>query len=126
MGDRTEQNKHLVLDYFRQVFGAQNPDAVRDFVAEDIRQHGEEIPDGVEAMEEFVRELAGAPSTRREPEFVVAEDDLVAICVAMPQPEPGDPGASYDYFLFETYRIRDGKLAERWPGTNKIVPLHIS
>ena len=56
MDDRTEQNKRLILDYFRQVYGARNPDAVRDFVAEDITQHGKDIPDGVEIGRASCRE----------------------------------------------------------------------
>ena len=53
-----------------------------------------------------------------------ARSDLVTVCFLLPQPEPGSPDQTYDYFSFNTYRVRDGKLAERWPNTHKYVPLH--
>ncbi|WP_329351956.1 hypothetical protein OG226_41570 [Streptomyces sp. NBC_01261] len=68
-----------------------------------------------QAAGEFHREL--------EPEFILAEDDLVTTCYYVPQPEPENLAASYDCYAFDTYRFQDGQVVEHWSSDNKIAPL---
>jgi predicted SnoaL-like aldol condensation-catalyzing enzyme len=122
-------NKRLIIDFYRHVFDAGNPGAVKDFVSEDYLQHCSHMPAGRPGLEKFVGLIAGGRAPRpvqdrisNEPAFIIAEGDLVAIGGALPQPDPDRPGEFYDYFIVDTYRIRDGKLSEHWSSINKIAP----
>jgi predicted SnoaL-like aldol condensation-catalyzing enzyme len=123
---RLTANKQLVLDYFREVVASFNADILPKYVADDFILHGADALVGIDAFREILRrDFAGQPPLDPEtvevlpPAFVVAEKDLVTICFYMPMAEPGQPGAVYDYFAFNTYRIADGKLAERWTNEHK-------
>ncbi|MGW1620814.1 nuclear transport factor 2 family protein [Streptomyces sp. NPDC002172] len=136
MATSTEQepriNKLLVGRFHTDVFGARNAEAVVDYVAPDLVQHGADVPDGAQAFTDLLRREFGrgatvdqgedAASGPREPVFVIGENDLVCVCHYMPQPDPDVPGSPYDYYAFTTYRIRDGRIVERWPSLNKIAP----
>lgn len=136
MATSTEQeplaNKLLVGRFLADVFGARDADAVAGHVTPDLVQHGADVPDGAQAFADLLRrEFDGGPradqggtdaSAPREPVFVVGENDLVCVCHYMPQPDPDAPGSTFDYYAFTTYRIREGRIAERWPSLNKIAP----
>jgi predicted SnoaL-like aldol condensation-catalyzing enzyme len=121
------RNRQLVMDFYKYVFGARNPEAVKDFVTEDYRQHSPHLPSGRAGLEAFVREIfrdqpPGEPVPQPPPALLVAEGDMVVIAGNLPQPEPDDPTRTYPFFVFDAYRVRDGKLAEHWSGINKIAP----
>jgi predicted SnoaL-like aldol condensation-catalyzing enzyme len=127
------RNRQLVIDFYRHVFDARNPAAVKDFVAEDYRQHASHLPSHLPAgragLEAFVAEvfrglppLPVKPDLLMPPALIVAEGDMVVIAGEFPQPEPDDPTRSYPFFVFDAYRVRDGKLVEHWSGINKIAP----
>ena len=126
--DDLERNKHLVREFYRRVFDARNPDAVRDFVTEDYKQHNRHIPSGRAGLEAFVKAVfpegpvAEPPEMLIPPTFMVAEGDMVITAAYLPQPEPDAPGETYDYYIFDAFRIRDGKLSEHWGSVNKIAP----
>jgi predicted SnoaL-like aldol condensation-catalyzing enzyme len=125
---RLERNKHLVREFYRRVFDGQNAAAVKDFVTEDYKQHSSHMPSGRHGLEGFVRSLfpngpVPEPTEMlKPPAFILAEGDMVVVSAYMPQPDPDSPGATYDYFVFDAYRIRDGRLAEHWSSVNKIAP----
>ncbi|MBK3574867.1 nuclear transport factor 2 family protein [Streptomyces sp. MBT65] len=125
-------NKLLVGRFLADVFGARNADAVTDYVDPDLVQHGADVPDGARAFAEFLRHEFDRGSTAdqgvadasepRDPVFVIGENDLVCVCHYLPQPDPDAPGTTFDQYAFTTYRIRDGRITERWPSLNKIAP----
>lgn len=41
---------------------------------------------------------------------------------ALPQPDPDRPGEFYDCFIVDTFRVKDGLLAEHWSRINKVAP----
>jgi predicted SnoaL-like aldol condensation-catalyzing enzyme len=123
---RLAANKQLILDYFREVVAAFDVAAVKKFVADDFVLHGADALVGLPAFEAILRRDFGDhppldPATvpMLPPTFVVAEGDLVTICFYMPAAEPGQPGAVYDLFAYNTYRIQNGKIAERWTNEHK-------
>ncbi|CAD5201550.1 nuclear transport factor 2 family protein [Pseudomonas sp. FEN] len=127
--DQAAHNRQLVIDFYRHVFDARNPAAVRDFVTEDYQQHSTHLPSGRAGLEAFVAEifhglppLPVQPDLFMPPTLIVAEGDMVVIAGEFPQPEPEDPERTYPFFVFDAYRVRDGKLAEHWSGINKIAP----
>jgi predicted SnoaL-like aldol condensation-catalyzing enzyme len=120
-------NKRLVLEFYRRVFDAHDPDAVNDFLAEDYRQHADHVLPGRDGVARFVREMfPGGPIPAPEqvsvpPAVMVAEADLVVIAGLLPQPEP-DRGGTYPYYVYDAYRVRGGTLAEHWSGVNIAAP----
>ncbi|WP_330351243.1 nuclear transport factor 2 family protein [Streptomyces sp. NBC_00582] len=121
--------KRLVVDFFTAVIAARNVDAIPDYVAPELIQHGADIPDGVQAYTEHLRDrfrrearAEDADGVRQPPEpvFIIADNDLVCVCRYLPQPDPDVPGATFDYYTFTTYRVRDGRITERWPSVNKV------
>jgi len=127
--DHEARNRQLVLDFYRHVFDARNPAAVKDFVAEDYRQHASHLPGGRAGLEALVAEmfrdlppLPVKPNLIVPPALLVAEGDMVVIAGEFPQPEPEDPARTYPFFVFDAYRVRNGKLVEHWSGINKIAP----
>jgi predicted SnoaL-like aldol condensation-catalyzing enzyme len=124
-------NKRLVRDFYARVFGAMDPGAVRDFVAGDYHQHVSHMPQGRSGLEEYVAALAdSAPraagpapaASLPEPDVLLAEGDIVIIAACLPQPEPDGSGASWPYYAYDAYRVRDGKLTEHWSGIDKAAP----
>lgn len=127
--DQAARNRQLVIDFYRHVFDARNPAAVKDFVTEDYKQHSSHLPSGRAGLEALVTEMFGGqpplpvrPDLLMPPTLIVAEGDVVVIAGEFPQPEPEDPTRTYPFFVFDAYRVRDGKLAEHWSGINKIAP----
>jgi hypothetical protein len=56
----------------------------------------------------------GGAAPARTPELVTAENDLVTWIFKRSVSDPETPGRTYDVYSFDTYRIRDGKIAEHW------------
>lgn len=126
--DQIDANKRLVLDFYRCVFEGHNADAARDFVTDEYVQHAGHIESGRVAFEHFVRGLFPdgpvpvPPELLDPPTFVVAERNMVVVAKLLPQPEPGQAGSFYDYYVFDAFRIERGKIAEHWSSVNKIAP----
>ncbi|WP_427918793.1 nuclear transport factor 2 family protein [Streptomyces sp. cg40] len=124
----TAANKRLVADFFNTVVATRNVDAVREYVAEDLVQHGADVSDGVQAYTAYLSDrLRGETGSSGvgvtlppTPVFTIADDDLVCVCRYLPQPDPDLAGATFDYYTFTTFRVRDGRITERWPSVNKI------
>jgi predicted SnoaL-like aldol condensation-catalyzing enzyme len=109
--------KKLVLEFFEAAVA--DVGAVHDVVAVDLVQHGAGRSGAASALPEFIR---AGHAEMLDPVFAVAEDDLVATCHYLPQPDPREPGTSYEYYSFDTYRVRDGRIVEHWPSFNKAAP----
>jgi predicted SnoaL-like aldol condensation-catalyzing enzyme len=113
-------NKARVSDFYRCVFDAHNPDAVRDFVDEDYVQHSRHLPPGRAGLVALVAEtFPGGPIPTPDepsipPSILMGEGDLVVIAGALPQPDGN--GGTYIRYLFDAYRVRDGYLCEHWSG----------
>ena len=121
---RAEANKRLVLDFFRVVFEAENADAAVDYLTPGYIQHNPRVPTGRDGFVSTFRGMFHGPrpvepTLRRQPVAVVAEGDLVTVIWKRPMPEPDDPAKTYDSFMFDLFRIEDGKLAEHWDGATK-------
>ena len=135
-GSVTAAGKRLVAEFHTSVIAARNADAAAEYVAPDLVQHGADLPDGAPAYIDHLRarfrreteaagpEATGAEAAGRTPEpvFTVADGDLVCVCRYLPQPDPDVPWATFDYYVFTTYRVRDGRITERWPSVNKVAP----
>jgi predicted SnoaL-like aldol condensation-catalyzing enzyme len=62
------------------------------------------------------------PAAGDTTEIVVAECDIVTIVRNAYRQDPtAKPGTFYEYFTFDTYRIKNGKVIEHWDG-NVLAP----
>ncbi|WIM15851.1 MULTISPECIES: nuclear transport factor 2 family protein [unclassified Microbacterium] len=130
-GTDLEANKALVAGFYAEVFGPLNAEAVKDFVTDDYLQHVKHMPQGRRGLEAFVESLAaqappppapaedGAPPVAPAPDVLHAEGDMVVIAAGLPQPLRDGSGGTWNYFAYDAYRVRDGKLAEHWSGIDK-------
>lgn len=113
-------NKRRVSDFYRCVFDAQNPGAVKDFVHEDYLQRSRHLPTGRAGLVAFVAETFpdGPIPTPDEPSIppsiLMGEGDLVVIAAVLPQPDGN--GGAYLRYLYDAYRVCDGYLCEHWSG----------
>ena len=123
-----EANKRLVTEFYERVFGPLDADAVADFVAEDYLQHVSHMPQGRAGLEAFVADLAAnapapppgdAPPGPPAPAVLHAEGDMVVVAAELPQPLREGSGGTWNYYAYDVYRVRDGRLAEHWSGIDK-------
>lgn len=121
---RIEANKALVLDFFRDVFEAQNAEAAKRYLSEGYVQHNPLVAAGRDGFIAYFKlkwkEPKPAGKTLREPpDQVVAEGDLVTLMWKVPKAEPSDPAKTYDSFWFDMFRVKDGMLVEHWDNATK-------
>jgi predicted SnoaL-like aldol condensation-catalyzing enzyme len=115
-------NKMLVSDFYRCVFDAHNPAAVKDFVHEDYHQHSSHLPPGRAGLEALVAEtFPDGPIPPPEepsipPSLLMGEGDLVVIAAGLPQ--PNGKGDTYLRYLYDAYRANEGYLREHWSGVD--------
>jgi steroid delta-isomerase-like uncharacterized protein len=120
-----EDNKKLVLEHYEAFLNRRDDNAVSNQLTADFVDH--EMPPGTPvgpggALQYRSMLLAAFPDLRVKVEDIVAEGDRVAVravwtgthrgsFTAMPLP-PTNRTAQLSGMVF--WRIRDGKLAERW------------
>ncbi|MDB5873352.1 MAG: polyketide cyclase [Ramlibacter sp.] len=109
-GPLEDANKKLVLEFHAVVLNGKDADAAPKYVADNYIQHNPRVPDGLAALQGFVREMKrGTPESRANIKRVVAEGDLVVIHSHV-QRTPGERGAA----LVDIFRVQDGKIVEHW------------
>jgi predicted SnoaL-like aldol condensation-catalyzing enzyme len=127
-GPEPEVARRLAVDFYRDVFDAQDAAAAARFVTEDYYQHAAHYPQGREGLDRLLRQLfpggpRPAPATLTLPHVLLAaERDIVVTAGLLPQPAPSGDGTLYPYFVYTAYAIRDGMLAEHWSGVNALTP----
>lgn len=105
-----EQNKMIVVDYYRTAFGGDPEKAVRDHFGDRYIQHNPDASDGPEAFIGFVRWLRGEyPDLQLDIKRVLADGDLVVTHSHLVL-RPGEPGRA----LADFFRLENGKVVEHW------------
>ena len=116
-----EANKRLVLDMWHEVIDGRHIDAARKYIAADYVQHSPGVPNGVEALIDFLHtefpdseplDPGSYPLTKFE--FVLAEGDLVQLMFRRELPGREDPAETVPVWWFDTYRVREGMIVEHW------------
>lgn len=59
-----------------------------------------------------------APQTLGNPHYMlIAECDMIVVMRQKFEPDPQNPGKTYEAFSFDVWRMKDGQLYEHWDGT---------
>ncbi|MGW0460775.1 nuclear transport factor 2 family protein [Streptomyces tendae] len=126
-----DDTKRIALEFLSQVYVTRDADACAALVAPDFVQHIKGQPADAKEWAEFAgtqhpAAAADEPSgsSGLNPELVIAEDDRVTVGFYQPLPE-ADGSGEYDYFRFDTFRIRDGLIAEHWSSFNHAAPISL-
>lgn len=109
-GPLEEANKKLVLDFYETVLNGKDADAASRYVADNYIQHNPRVPNGIAALQGFVREMRrSVPESRSTVKRVVAEGPLVVLH-SFVQRSPQDRGSA----LVDIFRVEAGLIVEHW------------
>jgi predicted SnoaL-like aldol condensation-catalyzing enzyme len=118
-------NKKIVTDFYRLVFETRNLDLMDQYVAPDFVDHSPLVEGGREGLSRFIKTLP-RPATddigaemKNPPAHIVAEGDLVTFVFKQQAPDPKDKTKTYERFVFDMFRIKNGKIVEHWDGVAK-------
>lgn len=120
----TDHNKGIVKRMV-ELINDRDFTALRDLLAPDLKRHSGATPwVTIENREQFIdflhQDLAGVPDAHMEVDFLLAEDDLVAmrIIYSGTQTGPWGPfppsGRHVEMPFIGIQRIEDGRIAEIW------------
>jgi predicted SnoaL-like aldol condensation-catalyzing enzyme len=105
-----EANKKRVLEFYDRVLNRKEADAATEYIGKKYIQHNPLVPDGVEALQAFVRKnKAESPQSRSVVKRAFAEGDYVILHVHA-SPSPKDRGLA----IVDIFRLEDGKIVEHW------------
>jgi predicted SnoaL-like aldol condensation-catalyzing enzyme len=111
-------SKELVVAYMEQVWVGRDVAALDRFVAADLIQHNPHLPNGRQALGDFLPILFGQlmPGLVWRVLRVIAEGDLVAVHshAAM----PGSAGQ----VVVDIYRVANGLIVEHWDVAHEAPP----
>lgn len=107
----TEQNKALVASFVDDVLVNHRAERIVDYVGEDYIQHNPQVPDGIEAFEQFMMG-PGADMIYRNVFKIIGQGNLVMVY-------------SHVFFgeelaVFDVLRVDDGKIVEHWDNMEPI------
>jgi predicted SnoaL-like aldol condensation-catalyzing enzyme len=102
-----EQNKAIVLEAFEALFNRKDFEGASHFWAKDYIQHNPLIPNGREALFQYVGSLPA--STRFEYQLAVAEGDFVMV-----HGRYSDNGFPVPWIVVDILRLKDGVMVEHW------------
>jgi steroid delta-isomerase-like uncharacterized protein len=120
----TEENKELVRRFYNEVLNSHNPAKLESFVTTDFIDHnpspghtGKGLDDLTAQLNEI---LTALPDLRVTTDFMVAEEDKVAVFLTMTGTNSGPFGnlppsnKQVKFYGVDIVRIKDGKAFERW------------
>jgi len=118
-----EANRDLYFKVLDEIFNKRNLARVEEYFAPEFRNHNGPswAAQGPDAIRQYLPMLAGAfPDRTVVHEFVLCDGDYVIarthVTGTSKGPYMGRPptGKSYDVTGTDIYRIKDGKLTDRW------------
>jgi predicted SnoaL-like aldol condensation-catalyzing enzyme len=105
---QAEENKKLVGDFYQELFGDKNVDAIDKYLGDTYIQHNPNLPDGKEALKEGVTQwFKGAPKEKVDVQHLSADGDLVYIHT---KSKMGPKTVS----IIDIFRVDNNKIVEHW------------
>jgi predicted SnoaL-like aldol condensation-catalyzing enzyme len=103
-----ESNKKMVTEFYQELFGNKNPDAINKYIGDKYIQHNPGLPDGKEALLQAVKVwFKDAPKEKVDFQHVAADGDLVWLHV---RSKSGQKVRA----IVDIFRIENGKIVEHW------------
>jgi len=119
-----EANKKVVEDFYLYVWEPHNLDAFNTYTSPNYLEHNPSFPG---RRENIVNSLRGGifgnswskpgkveKTLKDPPAFVIAEGDMVQWVFKRTGKDPKDSSKAYEYFWYDTFRVKDGKIVEHW------------
>lgn len=108
MYQKQESNKKIVVEFYQQLFGDKNPEAINKYIGDKYIQHNPGLPDGKEALLNAVKVwFKDAPKEKVDFQHVAADGDLVFLHV---KSKSGPKLRA----IVDIFRIENGKIVEHW------------
>ena len=103
-----EANKKLVADFYQELFGDKNIDAIDKYIGDIYIQHNPHVADGKQSLKEALKEwFKNASKEKIDIQHIGADDDLVFLHI---KSHSGNKTIS----IVDIFRIQDGKIIEHW------------
>jgi predicted SnoaL-like aldol condensation-catalyzing enzyme len=118
-----EANKKVVHDFYRFVWEPRSLQAFEEYTSPDYVEHNPMFPGPRENILNFLKtgrfgdwtKPAPVRDTLEDPPaLIVAEGDLVQWVFKRTGKDPRDASKTFDYFWYDTFRVKDGKIVEHW------------
>jgi len=128
MTPQEQANLKLVLVWWREGFVAGHAEVVDKYLAPDMIQHNPNMANGSARVKELLKNRTPVnpiPATippDRMPAMSFAKGDYVVLVWEREAKDPADPSKTYKYNDFDTFLVKNGKLAEHWDGAMKNPP----
>lgn len=102
-------NKQIVTDAYRRIFGDLDVSAVDDYMSKDFVQHNPTIADGPEGVKQLIQMLISQGVQKQKIEFkhVIANDDIVILHSRYEM-------AGNEWRFIDIYRVENDKIVEHW------------
>jgi predicted SnoaL-like aldol condensation-catalyzing enzyme len=105
---KQESNKKMVVEFYQDLFGNKNIDAINKYIGDKYIQHNPTLPDGKEALIQAVKVwFKDAPKEKVDFQHVGADSDLVYIHV---RSKSGPKVRA----IVDIFRIKNSKIVEHW------------
>jgi predicted SnoaL-like aldol condensation-catalyzing enzyme len=102
------ENKKLVADFYQELFGDKNIDAIDKYIGDTYIQHNPTLPDGKDYLKNGVKIwFKGAPKEKVDIQHLSADGDLVYIHT---RSKNGGKISS----IIDIFRLQNGKIVEHW------------
>jgi predicted SnoaL-like aldol condensation-catalyzing enzyme len=101
-------NKKMVADFYQELFGDKNPDAIDKYIGPTYIQHNPSLPDGKEALKQGVAVwFKGLPKDTVDVKHLGADGPFVYIHTKSKM-------GNKTYSILDIFRVENGKIAEHW------------
>lgn len=119
-----EANKKVVYEFYRQVWETGNAALIPQFYAPDFKEHNPAVPPGgLDGLAQFLKRRFPEPKPagaqmQNPPAHIFVDGDVVTYFWKRAGKDPKD-ASSYDFYGFDAFRIKDGKIAEHWDAATR-------